>query len=54
MLRHLELSAAADRIERALRGAILAGQSTRDIGGSLGTREFADAIIARLAGVAAV
>jgi isocitrate dehydrogenase (NAD+) len=53
MLRHLELAAAADRVERALREAIAAGQSTRDLGGSLGTREFADAIIARLASVAA-
>jgi len=32
----------------ALRAAIGAGQSTKDLGGSLGTREFADAIIARL------
>ena len=48
MLRHLELVSAADRVEAALRETIGAGQSTRDLGGSLGTREFADAIIARL------
>jgi isocitrate dehydrogenase (NAD+) len=48
MLHHLELPAAADRVERALRETIGAGESTRDLGGSLGTREFADAIIARL------
>jgi isocitrate dehydrogenase (NAD+) len=48
MLRHLDLEAAADRVETALRGTIGAGQSTRDLGGSLGTREFADAIITRL------
>jgi isocitrate dehydrogenase (NAD+) len=48
MLRHLDLEAAADRVETALRGTIGAGQSTRDLGGSLGTREFADAIITHL------
>jgi isocitrate dehydrogenase (NAD+) len=53
MLRHLELTAQADRVESALRSAIGAGQSTRDLGGSLGTREFADAVIARLARAAA-
>jgi isocitrate dehydrogenase (NAD+) len=53
MLRHLDLDPVADRVERALREAIGAGESTRDLGGSLGTREFADAIIARLAGVPA-
>jgi isocitrate dehydrogenase (NAD+) len=48
MLHHLELPAAADRVERALRETIGAGESTRDLGGSLGTREFAEAIIGRL------
>ena len=36
-------------MHRALESAIGAGEATRDLGGSLGTREFADAIIARLA-----
>jgi isocitrate/isopropylmalate dehydrogenase len=48
MLQHLELTSAADRVETALRDTIGAGESTRDLGGTLGTREFADAIIARL------
>jgi len=36
------------RIRDAYDAALRAGQKTRDIGGSLGTRAFADAIIARL------
>jgi isocitrate dehydrogenase (NAD+) len=48
MLRHLGETRAADRVDAALRAAIGAGQSTKDLGGNLGTREFADAIIARL------
>jgi isocitrate dehydrogenase (NAD+) len=48
MLRHLGSDDAADRVERALRDAIEAGEATRDLGGSLGTREFAEAIVARL------
>ena len=39
---------AAERIELAYRGAIAAGERTRDIGGTLGTREFAQAIMERL------
>jgi len=53
MLRHLDQEPAADRVDAALRETIGAGRSTRDLGGTLGTREFADAIIARLAGVPA-
>jgi len=48
MLRHLSEAEAADRVDAALRAAIGAGESTRDLGGNLGTREFADAIIARM------
>jgi 3-isopropylmalate dehydrogenase len=38
----------ADRVRDAYDAALLAGERTRDLGGTLGTREFADAIIARL------
>ena len=40
---------AADRIKAAYNGALAAGQTTRDLGGSLGTEAFADAVIERLA-----
>jgi isocitrate dehydrogenase (NAD+) len=50
MLRHLGRPDAADRVESALREVIAEGRSTTyDIGGSAGTSQFADAIIARLA-----
>jgi len=50
MLRHLGETAAADRVENALRAVIAEGRSTPpDLGGSCGTREFADAIIERMA-----
>jgi isocitrate dehydrogenase (NAD+) len=56
MLRHLAAlrgdpacSAAADAIRDAYNAALLAGEKTRDLGGTLGTREFADRVIARLA-----
>lgn len=38
---------AAGRIKAAYDGAISAGEKTRDIGGTLGTRAFADAVISR-------
>ena len=40
--------AAADRIDAAYRRSLAEGDMTRDLGGSLGTREFANAVIARL------
>ncbi|MBN2193387.1 MAG: isocitrate/isopropylmalate dehydrogenase family protein [Polyangiaceae bacterium] len=40
--------AAAARIKRAYDAALAAGQKTRDLGGTLGTREFTEAVIARL------
>jgi isocitrate dehydrogenase (NAD+) len=50
MLRHLGLPDPADRVESALREVIAEGRATTyDIGGSAGTSQFADAIIARLA-----
>jgi isocitrate dehydrogenase (NAD+) len=56
MLNHLALSGneqdchqAADRIKHAYDRAIADGRKTRDIGGSLGTKEFTAAVIERLA-----
>ncbi len=56
MLNHLadtrkdaSCKAVADRIKHAYGAALEAGEKTRDLGGTLGTQGFADAIIARLA-----
>jgi isocitrate dehydrogenase (NAD+) len=50
MLRHLGHPQVADRVERALRDVIAAGDTvTYDLGGTAGTSAYADAIIARLA-----
>jgi glycosyltransferase involved in cell wall biosynthesis len=46
MVEHLGDEDAAKRMESAVRGAIRAGECTRDLGGSLSTREAADAVIA--------
>ncbi len=49
MLRHIEERAAAEKIEAAMLKVFAEGKvRTRDIGGSAGTNEFADAIIANL------
>jgi isocitrate dehydrogenase (NAD+) len=55
MLRHLAdnredpaCSAAADRIRDAYNACLEAGETTRDLGGELGTSEFARAVCARL------
>ncbi len=49
LLRHLGETDAAERVEAALRQVIAEGRSvTYDLGGSAGTSEMADAIIARL------
>ena len=48
MLRHLDLDAVAGRVEKALLAAIAEGSRTSDIGGSLGTRGFARAVIEKL------
>jgi isocitrate dehydrogenase (NAD+) len=51
MLRHIGEGAMADRIMTALGAVLSEGKvRTRDLGGTAGTREFADAICARLAG----
>jgi isocitrate dehydrogenase (NAD+) len=50
MLRHLGETAAADRVEEAVRAVIAEGRTvTYDLGGSAGTREFGDAVAARVA-----
>ncbi len=55
MLRHLaktredaKCKEIANRIRDAYNAALIAGEKTRDLGGTLGTREFADAVIKRL------
>jgi isocitrate dehydrogenase (NAD+) len=49
MLRHLGELEAAGRIERAIEQVILEGQqTTRDLGGTASTREYTDAVIAKL------
>ena len=48
MLRHLGYVAQADRVETAVREIIGDGRTTHDLGGSLGTAAFADAVIERL------
>jgi isocitrate dehydrogenase (NAD+) len=49
MLRHVGLAAEADRISTAVSAVLTEGtRVTRDLGGTAGTREMADAIIARL------
>jgi isocitrate dehydrogenase (NAD+) len=57
MLRHLaatrgdaDSATAADRIETAFNACLNHGEKTGDLGGSLGTTQFADAVIARLNG----
>ena len=48
MLRHLGESEAADRIETAVLALLAEGKSvTHDLGGNLGTSEFADAVICK-------
>jgi isocitrate dehydrogenase (NAD+) len=49
MLRHLGETTAADRVEAAVRGVIAERNTvTYDLGGSAGTREFGEAVAARL------
>jgi isocitrate dehydrogenase (NAD+) len=54
MLRHLGETAAAERVEKSVRGVIAEGRTVpRDMGGSTGTRAFAAAVAERVAVVAA-
>ncbi len=48
MLRHLELTKEADKIEATVLEAVRQKKTTQDIGGSLGTREAGDWIVNRL------
>jgi 3-isopropylmalate dehydrogenase len=48
MLEYLGLNDAAQAVENAVVACVNEGQTTRDVGGSLGTREVADAVLARL------
>jgi 3-isopropylmalate dehydrogenase len=50
MISHLGHEGEAKRIEEAVKASIGAGECTRDIGGTLTTREAADAVIKRLPG----
>jgi len=49
MLEHLGWSEEARRLEGAVERAVADGQTTADLGGSLGTRAAGDAICALLA-----
>ena len=48
MLEHLGLNAAAQTVEKAVVACVNEGKTTRDIGGTLGTREVGDAVLAKL------
>jgi isocitrate dehydrogenase (NAD+) len=53
LLRHIGRQAAAGRVEEAIRSVIAEGRTvTYDLGGSAGTSDFADAIVARLGSAA--
>jgi 3-isopropylmalate dehydrogenase len=51
MLRHLGHAEPADRLENAVRACLTAGETTPDLGGTLGTRAAGDALVARLGSV---
>ncbi|MBD0321323.1 MAG: 3-isopropylmalate dehydrogenase, partial [Gemmatimonadetes bacterium] len=48
MLRHLGDAASAQRVEAAVQAAVLAGETTSDLGGSLGTAAAGEAVLRRL------
>ena len=48
MLKYINEFDAAEKIEKALFKTLEDGTCTADLGGKLGTKEFADAIIANL------
>jgi 3-isopropylmalate dehydrogenase len=48
MLRHLGHPADADRLEAAVRAAVVAGETTADLGGTLGTQAAGDAVVRHL------
>jgi isocitrate dehydrogenase (NAD+) len=54
LLRHIGQQAAAGRVEDAIRSVLAEGRTvTYDLGGTAGTSDFADAVVARLAKLAA-
>jgi 3-isopropylmalate dehydrogenase len=48
MLKYLGFPAQSDQIEQAVRAAIAASETTKDLGGQLSTKQAGDAIVARL------
>ncbi|HME99499.1 MAG TPA: isocitrate/isopropylmalate dehydrogenase family protein [Terriglobia bacterium] len=48
MLEYLGLNEAAQAVENAVVACVNQGQTTRDVGGSLGTREVADAVLKKI------
>ena len=48
MLEHLGMAEAAKRIEDAVIACVSEGKMTRDVGGTLGTREVGDAVLEKL------
>jgi len=48
MLRELKSIADAERLERAIEASVQAGKTTRDLGGTLSTRQVTDEILQRL------
>ena len=48
MLEHLGLNEAAATVENAVIACVNLGQTTKDVGGSLGTREVGDAVLSKL------
>jgi 3-isopropylmalate dehydrogenase len=48
MLEYLGLNDAAQAVENAVVACVNQGQTTRDVGGSQGTREVADAVLAKI------
>jgi isocitrate/isopropylmalate dehydrogenase len=53
MLEHLGLAEAARLVLASVTAAVAAGQTTRDLGGSLGTRAAGDEIVRRMRALAA-
>jgi len=49
MLRHLDEAATADLVQKALENVYAEGKTlTKDVGGTSGTKAFADAVVAAL------
>jgi isocitrate/isopropylmalate dehydrogenase len=48
MLEHLGMIEAAKRVEDAVIACVNEGEMTKDVGGTLGTREVGDAVVGKL------